>query len=108
MQSAVAGSSALESLLDNRVLIQLVVLDGLVNADNILPDDTTSTNIQVTDFGVAHESLRQANSQRRGIELRETLGVIRKLVHHRRLTGGNSVAILGRVFGGNAPSINDD
>lgn len=35
----------------------------------ILPDDTSSANVQVSDFAVAHQSLRQPNREGGGLEL---------------------------------------
>jgi hypothetical protein len=64
VQTAVSSSSALEGLLDNIVLAKLAVLDGLVDSDNILPDNTSSTNVQVSNLRVTHETLGKANRQR--------------------------------------------
>lgn len=108
MKTTITGSGTLECLLDDLVVVQFALLDGLINTNDVLPNDTTGSNIQVTDFGVAHKTIRQANCQGRGVQLGETLGIVRKLVHHGGLGRRNGVAILGRFFGGNTPSINDD
>ncbi|KAI6763036.1 hypothetical protein HG530_009016 [Fusarium avenaceum] len=64
VQAAVASSSILEGLLDNIVLAQLAVLDGLVDSDNVLPHNTASSDIQVSDLRVTHETLRESHRQR--------------------------------------------
>ncbi|KAI6751744.1 hypothetical protein HG531_006440 [Fusarium graminearum] len=64
VQSAVSSSSALEGLLDDIVLAKLAILDGLVNSDNVLPDNTTGTNVQMSNLRVTHEALGKAHRQR--------------------------------------------
>lgn len=64
VQAAVASSSTLEGLLDNIVLAQLAVLDGLVDSDNVLPHNTASSDVQVSDLRVTHETLRESHRQR--------------------------------------------
>lgn len=108
MQAAVAASSALERLLDNLVVGQLPLLDGLVDADNVLPDDTSGSDVQMADLGVAHQALGQADGEGGGLELGEAIGVVGQAVHDRRLGIGDGVAILGALVRGNAPAINDD
>lgn len=108
VQSAVAARSSLKSLLDNLVAAQLSLLDGLIDANHVLPDNATGTNVQMANLGVSHEALGKSNSQRRGIELSVTVGVGGELVHDRGLGGSNGVAILGALGRGNTPAINDD
>lgn len=108
VQAAVASSGALERLLDGFVAAELALLDGLIDADDILPDDAASANVQMTDFRVAHQTLGQTNCQRRSFQLSEAVGILGQLVHHRRVGVGNGIAILGRIFRGNPPPINDD
>ena len=75
----------LEALLDVLDLVQFLVLDGLVDADHVLPDDTTGANVQVTDFTVAHEAFGQADGEggclELGVALSDLGALFRKLVH---------------------------
>ena len=57
MQATVTSRRVLKGLLDDSVLGQLILLDSLVNANYVLPYNTASANVQVTDFRVAHETL---------------------------------------------------
>lgn len=68
-----AGSilGRLQRLLDHVVLAKLALLDRLINADNILPDDTTSADVEMADFGVAHKAFGEANGKRGSFELGE-------------------------------------
>lgn len=108
VQTTVTGSGILESLLDDGVLAKLVLLDGLVNANDILPYNTAGANVQVTDFRVSHESLRQANCQRRGVQLSVSSLALVQLVHDRGLGVGDGIAVLGALFAGHTPTVNDD
>ena len=82
MQSTVAVLCTLEALHDRGVLVELSLLYSHVYPDDILPDDTPSTNVQVSagesalirnmrkiyflnlpDFRVTHETVAKANSQ---------------------------------------------
>lgn len=47
MQAAVALLRPLERLENFLSLMELTLLDGLVDADDVLPDDTASTNVQM-------------------------------------------------------------
>jgi hypothetical protein len=98
----------LQRLLDGGVLAKLALLDGLVDADNVLPHDTTGADVQVADLGVSHEAFGQADGERRGLELGEARLAQRELVHDRGLGGGNGIAILGGLLRGNAPAVNHD
>ncbi len=98
----------LQNALDDLVAGELVLLDGLVDADDVLPDDTAGTNVEMADFGVAHQTLGEADSQRRGIEFGEAGGALREAVHDGGLGGGDGVAILGRLLRGDAPAVNHD
>lgn len=108
MQSAIASGSSLAGLLDDLVLTQLAVLDGLINSNDVLPDDTASADVQVSNLGVAHEALGKPYRQRRGIEFGEAVHVLGELVHDGSFGGGNGIAILRALVGGNTPTINDD
>lgn len=98
----------LEGLLDDVVLAELALLDRQVDADNVLPDDTASTNVEMADFGVAHEALGEANGKRRSVELSEAGRTFGQLVHHRGVGSGNGISILGRFLGGDTPAVNHD
>lgn len=108
VQSAVSALGSLQSLLDDLVAGKLALLDGLVDADDILPDDTPSTNVQVSDLRVAHQTLRQTDSKGGGLELSVTGSTLGELVHDGGLGIGDGVAVLRRRLGGNSPAIDDD
>ena len=63
VQSTGTVLGGLQSLLDDLVLRKLALLDGLVDPHDILPHHTSSTNVQVSDFRVAHEALGQAHGE---------------------------------------------
>lgn len=50
MQPSVAVLGGLEGFLDYIILGELALLDGLIDADDILPDNATGTNIQMADL----------------------------------------------------------
>lgn len=64
VQTSVAAGCALKRLLQNLVGIEFVLLDRLVDADDILPDNTSRADVQVADLRVAHQALGQTNGQR--------------------------------------------
>ncbi|MNZ99418.1 hypothetical protein D3C78_1187410 [compost metagenome] len=45
----------------HRVLEELAVANGLGDAGEVLVDDTAGAQVHVTDFGVAHLPVRQAD-----------------------------------------------
>lgn len=47
----------------------------------ILPDDTSSANVQVSNFAVAHQSLRQSNCEGGGLELGVASRVVLESIH---------------------------
>ena len=108
VQTAGAVLGGLERVADDCVGSKLVLLDGLVDAHDVLPHNTAGANVEMADLGVAHEALGQADGERRGLELGEAGGALGERVHHGRLGGGDGVAVLGRRRGCNAPTINDD
>jgi hypothetical protein len=108
VKTPVAVLCRLHHLLDHIIAPQLVVLDGLVDANDVLPDDATSANVEMSDLGVAHKAFRKADSQRRGVEFGESGSALGELIHHGCLGSSNGVAILGRLLGGNAPAVNHD
>lgn len=63
VQTAIALLGAVEALFDVLDILQLALADGLINADNILPDDTPSANIEMSNLAVAHQTLRQAHGE---------------------------------------------
>lgn len=108
VESSVAILGSLKSLLDHLVAGELILLDGLVDADNILPDDTAGTNVQVTDFRVAHQALGQADSEGGCLELSVAGGALGEGIHDGGLGVGDGIAVLGGLGGGDTPAINDD
>lgn len=108
VQSAVAVLGSLHGLLDDLVVGKLALLDGQVDADNILPDDTSSTNVQVSDLGVAHQTLGQTDSKGRSLELGITGGTLGEAVHNGGVGVGDGIAVLGGRLGGNSPAVNHD
>lgn len=108
MESTVAGGGTLKGLLDDLVVVELVLLDGLINADDILPDNTASTNVEMADFRVTHQALGKTNGQRRSIQLGEAGLALGELVHDRSLSSSNGIAILGRFGRRDTPTVNDD
>jgi len=108
VQPAVAIGGALKRLLDDGVAVELAPLDGLVDADHVLPDDASGANVEVADLGVAHQALGQAYGEGRGLKLGVTVGVGVQGVHDGRLGVGDGIAILGALLRGDAPAINDD
>lgn len=108
VQPAVAVLGALHGALDDVVLAEIALLDGLIDTNNILPDDTASTNVQVADLRVAHEALGKADSQGGSFELGEAGLALRELVHDRGLAGSDGVAILGGFSRRDTPAVNHD
>lgn len=112
VQAAVALLCAGEAL-DNVVdLVEFALLNGLVDADNVLPDDSAGANVQVTDLTVAHEALGKTDGERRGLELGVALGdfaaLLGELVHPGSVGVEDGVALVRRVLAGDTPSVNAD
>lgn len=95
MQSPVSILGPLQDLADDLGLGELALLDGLVDADDILPDDAAGADVQVADFRVTHEALGQTDGKRGGFELGVAGVASREAVHDRGLRVGDGVAILG-------------
>jgi len=112
VQTAIALLSTSEALDKVLNLVQLALLDGLVNANTVLPDNASSTNVQVTDFTVAHKALGQTYGQRGGLQLGEALGSLRvglgETRHPRGLSGSDGITLGRRVGAGNTPTVNDN
>lgn len=81
-------------------------------ATHILPDDSPSPYVQMADLAIAHETLRKTDGQRRGFDFGVALGCLGagagEFVHDGGLGGENGVAVLARLLGGDAPSVNDN
>lgn len=108
MKTASSILGCLHCLLDYVILFELSLLDYMINADDILPDDTASTNVEMPNFGVAHQALGKADGKRRSIEFREPIGTSGEFVHHGGLRGSNGISILGGFLGWDAPTVNHD
>lgn len=108
VETAVAVLRPLKGGLDDLVLAELSLLDSLIDTDNVLPDDTAGANVEMANFGVAHETLGKTDGKGRSLKLTETGGALGQLVHHGGLGGGNGIAVLGGLLGGNTPTINHD
>ena len=112
VQAAVALLGASEALDDVVDLVELALLDGLVDADDVLPHNTASANVQVADLTVAHESLGETDGERRGLELSVAFGdfaaLLGELVHPGSVGVEDGVALVGRVLASDAPSVNAD
>ena len=108
MEASIAVLGGFQSLLDNLVLAQLIILDCLVDSNDVLPDDTAGTNVQMADLGVAHQALRKANREGRCLQLGEPSGAFGEIVHDRSLSGSNRIAILGGLVRRDTPAVNHD
>ncbi|KAG9527173.1 phosphoglycerate mutase 2, partial [Aureobasidium melanogenum] len=112
VQAAVALLCAGEALDDVVDLVEFALLDGLVDADNVLPDDSAGADVQVADLRVAHEALGETDGERRGLELGVALGdlaaLLGELVHPGSVGVEDGVALVGRVLASDAPSVNAD
>ena len=108
VQTAIAVLGALHDLLDDLIAAELALLDGLVDPDNVLPDNATRADVEVSDLGVAHKALRQTDGQGRGLELGVASGALGELVHDRSVGSGDGIALLGRGLRGDTPAVNHD
>lgn len=108
VQSPRPGLRLLQGLGNDIVLSELALLDGLVDADDVLPDDAAGADVEVADLRVAHQALGQADGQRRGLELDIARLALGEGVHDGRLGGRDGVAVLWRLLRRDAPPVNDD
>ena len=69
-----------EDCLDLRIVQNTAVLAGTVDLHQVLINDTTGTDIEVTYFGVTHLSVRQTDVLTAGLQLRVRIGR-QQLVH---------------------------
>src|SRR5215471_16247040 len=75
--------SVLHQVEEQRVLEEVAPQDGRVDAGNFLVDDASGADVQVSDFGIAHQSVRQADAFAGSVNespgiLLEELGVVRR------------------------------
>ena len=100
----------LERSLESLDLLQGVVLDRLVNAGEVLVNDPTGTEVEVTHFGVAHLTFRKPHIQ--AGSGKKSLGILfLHLVVKGRGRKFDGVAIFLRGLfstGVNTPAITDD
>src|SRR5579871_3561932 len=108
MESASSIFCGLEGLQYHIILVQLSFFDSLVNSNNVLPNHTPSTNVEMSDFRIAHQTLRQPYSQRGGFKFSVSACMLLEIIHDWRFCCSNCVSILGRGFRWDAPSINHD
>ena len=122
MKAAVTLLSALARFKDSVHFVELTFLDGLVDAYDILPHDTTCayiempcdcasecsreelmTRIYVPDFGVAHEPFVETNCNTMRIERTDAM-IFRDRVHIRSVARCDSVAF-HVLLGSDTPAI---
>ena len=108
VEPAVSSLCLLAHVLNDLVAREFSLLNGLVNADHVLPNNSASTNVEMADLRVAHETLGKANSQRRGLELDVASRGCCELIHDRGICGGNGIASGGGFGAGDAPTVNND
>lgn len=108
VKTAVAVLGRLHDLLNDLIVAELALLDGLINADNVLPDDTAGANVEMANLRVAHQALGETDGERGGLELGEAGGALGEGVHDGGAGGGDGVAILGRLGRRDAPAVNHD
>jgi hypothetical protein len=108
VQTSIASLGSIEHLADNIVLVQVALLDLLINAHDILPDNTTSTDIEMANLRVAHKTFWQTNSQGGSLKLGESIRVLVEFVHNWGVRIGDGISILRRVLARDAPSVNHD
>jgi hypothetical protein len=97
-----------ESVHDDLVLAQLALLDRLINTDDILPNNTSSADVQMTDLGVAHQTLWETNGEGRSVKLSVPSSILGESIHVWGLCSGNGIAILRRRLRRDTPTINHD
>jgi hypothetical protein len=108
VKTAIAAGCRLHDLLDHFVAGELVLLDGQVNAHDVLPDDAAGADVEVADLRVSHQALRETDGEGGSLELGVAGRALGEGVHDGGRSGGDGVAILGRVLGGDTPAVNHD
>src|SRR6266550_397604 len=86
------------------ILLQIAALDSLADADDVLFDDASRANVQMSDFGVAHLAGRESHGLAGSFERCPRRFAIQP-VETRRLRLGNCVVL--PLFAA-AESVNDD
>ena len=81
MNAAVAGLRLGDQVLQNFIFRQAAILDGGIDARQILRHHSPGADIHVADFGVAHLARRQAHGTARGLQqsvraIRQQFGVV--------------------------------
>ena len=61
MQRLVSGSNVVHGLDEDLVLLEGAVLDSVVDSRKLLEHDAARTDVEVTDLGVAHLAVGQAD-----------------------------------------------
>src|SRR5688572_3934063 len=90
-----------KSILKYVVIIQLFVLKRLINLDKILIHYATRSDIHVTNFRIAHLSLRQPDSKSGGLQF--TIGIL--TIQGVDKGSGSLVDSRNLLVPGNAPAI---
>lgn len=108
VETAVSALGSLNNLSNDFVLAELASLDRLVNAYDVLPDNPAGTDVEMSDLGVTHQSLGQADSQRRGLKLNVAGLAASELVHDGGLGRRDGIAVLGGLLRRHPPPINHD
>ena len=86
----------LHGMVQRYIIEENPVVDGFGDASELLIDDASSADVEVTDFGVAHLALRQPHGQTARGELHVRIfGEDR--VQVRRVCGGNGVPVGRRI-----------
>src|SRR5689334_5215069 len=108
MQAAATGFG--ESFVDDRVPSQLTVRDGFVNSGEVLVDDSSGAEVEVSDLRVAHLSLRKANVHARSAHLAPGVSSIQLIM--KGSTGKQRCVPVSDCLrfsvGINAPPVSDD
>lgn len=68
MQRLTSSGNVVHGLDENLVLLDRAILDGVVDAGELLEHDAAGTNVEVADLGVAHLAVGQADVLARGAE----------------------------------------
>lgn len=64
VETAVSLLCVLAALNDNRVLVELAFLDRDIDLDNVLPDDTASTDVKMSEKRLVAVSVDEDDSVR--------------------------------------------
>lgn len=112
MKTTIAILRAGERLLDVLDLIELAFFQGEVDSNDILPDYSSSADVEMSHFAVSHQTFWKADGEGRGFQFGEALGGFRvrarEFIHDGGVCCGNGIAILGGALDGNTPSVYDN